>query len=308
MSSDQKPSERSAEFRRALVATANLGPYVRRRPPLRLVVAAVAAFALAGALTGGAIATATKPDPELVAAQADAATSGRGYVTMEDGKLIGRPFLRAASGTQTIDIGQKPAGATVLVEGIGCLGGDADTFLDSKKVSSSGDCSPGGSGANVFTVSTTGDHLVSLRTRNGARIAVWLSWARIPKFSESAAQRQDLADGLVTRDEDLAAFNRFAGCMTALGHPLIRVTMGLVPGFSEDAAALTDGADNRCYSTEYKNVDAGWQIEISDGKVGATSAAACPSPDQTVPSASPQRLIMTKGHLLPVLNGCPWIG
>jgi hypothetical protein len=194
------------------------------------------------------------------------------------------------------------------VEGIGCLGGNVDTFLDSKKVNSTGDCSGGGSGADVFTMSTTGNHLVSLRTRNGVRFAVWLSWAYIPRFTDSVAQRQELADGVVTRDEDLAAFNRFAGCMAALGHPLVRVTTGLVPGYSEDAPALTDGVDSRCYSTEYRHVDAQWQIEISDGKVGAMSAAACPSPDQTVPSSSPQRLIVTKGHLLPVLNGCPWIG
>jgi hypothetical protein len=309
MSSDQSPSERSAEFRRALVATANLAPYVRRRPPFRLVVAGFAAFVLAGALTGGAIATASKPDPKLVAAQAAASTIAQDSVTTEYGTLIGRSFLRSASGTQTIDVGEKPAGATALVEGFGCLDdGHFVLFLDSKKVDSFEDCSPGGSGSNFLTVSGAGNHLVSLSTQKAVRYAVWLSWAHIPLLTDSAAQQQEMADGVVSREEDLAAFYRFEGCMTALGHPLTRITTGLVPGYSEDAAALSAGADNRCYWTEYRQVDAQWQIEISEGKVGVASADACPSPDQSVPSASPQREIMTKGGVLPILTGCPWVG
>jgi hypothetical protein len=309
MSIDHAPSDRDIEFRRALVATANLGPYVRRRPPLKLVIGSLAAFALAGALTGGAIANATIVDPDLVAAQAEAASVAQSSVKTEDGALIGRPFLWSASGTQTINVGNKPAGATVLVEGFGCL--DAGHFvelLDSKKFDSFDDCSPGGSGANFLATSGNGNHVVTLRTQKAVRFAVWLSWAHIPTFKDSAAQKQELADGAVSREEDLAAFSRFAGCMAALGHPLIRPTTGLVPGFSEDAAALTDGSDNRCYSTEYRHVDAKWQIELSKGKVGSASVATCPSPDQVAPPASPQRLIMTNGGLLPVLTGCAWIG
>jgi hypothetical protein len=308
MSSNPPPGERSAEFRRALVATANLAPYLRRRPPMKLVAASLTAFALAGALTGGAIATVTRANSDALAAQTGAAKSAQGYVKTQDGVLIGRPFSRSESGTQTIDVGRKPAGATVLIEGFGCLDpGHIVEFFDSKKFDSFSDCSSGGSGADVLTASGSGDHIFAVQTQKGVRYAIWLSWARIPKFAASAAQRQELADGTVSRDEDLAAFYRFAGCMTALGHPLTGITTGLVPGFSETTAAESDGSDNRCYVTEYGQVDEEWQVEVADGTVGASSVRACPSPVPVVSSTGPQRRVLTKNGVLPVLTGCPWI-
>jgi hypothetical protein len=309
MSTDTDPRDRSAEFRRALVATAELAPYVRRGPSLKIIGAGLAAFALAGALTGAAVATVGKLDPELVAAQSAATLVAQGYVRTSDGVTIGHPFLRSASGTQTINVGLRPPGATALVEGFGCLDpGHFIGLIDSRKFDSFEDCSPGGSGADLLTVSGDREHVVTWKTQTTVRFAVWLSWARIPKFTDSAAQKHELADGVVSRDEDLAAFNRFAGCMAVLGHPLIRPTAGLVPGFSESNSALDDGSDNRCYSTEYRHVDAQWQIEISEGKVGAASVRACTSPAPVVAPASPQRRILYNGSLLPVLTGCAWVG
>jgi hypothetical protein len=309
MNSEPTPSARAIEFRRALVATANLGPYIRRRPPLKVVIAGVAAFALAGVLTGAAVATATRVDPELVVAQAGAASVARNYIRTENGVLVGHAVVRSASGTQTIDAGERPASATALVEGFGCL--DAGHFvalIDSHSFDSFDDCSPGGSGASLVPVPGAGDHILTLRTQKGVRFAVWLSWARIPTLKESAAQKQALADDVITRDEDLAAFNRFAGCMTALGHPLVGVTTGLVPGYSEANAALADGTDNRCYTTEYQGVDAKWQTELSEGKVGVASMAACPPSHREGHSTGPQRRILVTGGILPVLTGCPWTG
>jgi hypothetical protein len=308
MSSEQNPSERSAEFRRALVATANLGPYVRRRLPLRLVVVGLAAFALAGALTGGAVATATSVDPQVVAAQAGAAAAARQYTQEEDGTLIGQPITRSASGTQEIDVGERPSGATDLVEGFDCV--DAGTFvglLDSTRYESYPGCVPGGNSASTEPVKGTGGHIVTIQAPKSARFSIWLSWATIPQLEESAAQRQELSDGLVTRDEDVAAFNRYEGCMGALGHPIDGQSTSIVPVYTLDDSAVNDGSDNRCYVTEYREVDAKWQLELEASTVGVASVAACEA-SGNINKGNQPRTITTPHGVLPDLTGCRWIG
>ncbi|HEX4442325.1 MAG TPA: hypothetical protein VHZ81_02025 [Galbitalea sp.] len=309
MNSESTPSTRATQFRQALVATANLGPYVRRRPSFKLVVGLVVAFVIAGTVTGGTVAYAAIADPDVVAANAGASGTGDNYVTSQDGILVGHPFARSASGTQTIDVGAKPTDATSLIEGFGCVDpGHFTLLVDGRKIDSFDDCSPGGSGASPLTVSGNGDHSVTLQTQRGVRFAVWLSWARIPKFHDSSAQKQALADSWTTRDEDIVGFGRFAGCMAALGHPLGDITLGLVPGYSEPVSAVNDGTDQRCYTTEYRDIDAEWQTEISQGAVGAASLAACTPAEKSATSTGVQRLVLVKGGLLPRLDGCPWIG
>jgi hypothetical protein len=308
MDPEPQPSTRAAEFRQALVATANLGPSVRRRPPLKLMIGSLAAFALAGALTGGAVATVTSVDPEVLSAQAGSADAARQYVQQEDGTLIGQPMIRSARGTQEINVGEMPSGATGLVEGFDCV--DAGTFLgllDSVKYESFPDCVPGGNAASTEPVQGSGGHVVTIQAPKSARFSIWLSWARIPQLGESAAQRQELSDGVVTRDEDLAAFSRYEGCMGALGHPIDGQSTSIVPGYTLDDSAVNDGSDNRCYVTEYRDVDEKWQLELEASTVGVASVVACEASGQVNTGHQPRAIVTLEG-VLPNLAGCMWIG
>jgi len=308
MNAEPQPSDRAAEFRQALVATANLGPYLRRRPPLRLAVGSLAAFALAGALTGGAVATASTIDPQVLAAQAGAEGAAEQLVHQEDGTLVGQPFIRSASGTREINLGEMPAGATNLVEGFECM--DSGTFvglLDSKEYERLPDCEPGGDAAGIDTVTGNGGHILTVQAAKSSRFTIWLSWAKIPKLEASGAQRKELSDGVITRDEDVAAFNRYEGCMGALGHPIDVPPTSIVPSYSIDDSGVSDGSDNRCYVTEYRGVDMKWQIELEASTVGVASVAACIASDK-VGTGDPYRVVATPKGVLPDLTGCPWIG
>jgi hypothetical protein len=313
MSSDQEPSDRAAEFRRALVATADLGPYLHRRPPLKLVFATIAAFALAGALTGGGIAAATKVDPTISDAQAQAAADATLDVGTQGGTLLGKPFVRAASGTQQIQLGPVPRGATDLVEGFGCLdSGSFEVLLGSKRFAAYPNCGSGSGQTDLTHVRVGGAHVATIRAATGTRFTVWLSWAKIPRLVASSAQKADLADQVVTRDELLSAFSRYEGCMGALGHPMNRSLTTIVPSDSATSAEVTDGSDDRCFVTEYRDVDETWQVELQAGSVGQVSVAACKASGKLGTGASSQhdlhRAIVTMQGLLPDYSGCPWLG
>jgi hypothetical protein len=313
VSSDLEPNDRAAAFRRTLVATANLGPYVRRRPPLKLVIATIAAFALAGALTGAGIAAATQVDPTVSDAQAQAATNATLDIGTQGGSLLGKPFVLTGSGTHEIQLGPPPRGTTDLVEGFGCIdSGHFEALLDSKRFATYPNCGSGSSESNVMHVSITGAHSVVIRAAKGTRFTVWLSWSKIPKLAASPAQKADLADRVVTRDEVLAAFSRYEGCMGALGHPMDRSLTTIVPSDSVANAAVVDGSDDRCFVTEYRDVDETWQLELHAGSVGQASVAACKASGKVGAGVSDQndahRAFATPEGVLPDYSGCPWIG
>jgi hypothetical protein len=308
MNSERRQGDRTAEFRQALVATATLGPYVRRRPPLKLVVGSFAAFALAGALTGGALAHVSVADPGVLASQAAASGAGRYEVAMEDGTTVGRPIVVTGTGSQSVHLGRMPAGATDLAEGFVCIdAGRFVGFLDSKQYEAYPDCAPTSTGAGFVTVPSSGDHILTMKAPTGARFTLWLSWAKIPRLVESGAQAQELADGVITRDEDLAAFSRYEGCMGALGHPIDVPATSIVPSYSVDDSAVADGSDTRCYVTEYRGVDEKWQLELQASQVGVASVAACVASGK-VGTGHQDRAIATPAGVLPDLTSCPWIG
>ena len=313
MSSDLDPRDRAAEFRRTLVATANLAPYVRRRPPLKLIIGTAAAFVLSGSLIGGGIAVATKVDPTVSDAQAQAAASATLEVGTQGGTLLGKHFVRTGSGTQKIELGPAPRGTTDLVEGFGCIdSGSFEVRLDSKRIAAYPDCGSGSGETDVTHVSVKGASVVTIRAAKGTRFAVWLSWAKIPILVASRAQKSDLADQVVTRDELLSAFSRYEGCMGALGHPMNRSLTTIVPSDSATSTEVTDGSDDRCFVTEYRDVDERWQLELQAGSVGQASVAACKASGKLGTGASSQhdlhRAILTMQGLLPDYSECPWIG
>jgi hypothetical protein len=134
-----------------------------------------------------------------------------------------------------------------------------------------------------------------------------LSWAKIPKLAESPSQKQEMSDGVVTRDEDLAAVNRYVGCMDGSGNSVGVFPTSVVPGYSVRDLAVRNGSDNRCYVTEYRDVDIKWQLEVQAGMFGQTSIAACVNSPKTAIGTGPRAIATPKG-LLPDLTNCPWIG
>jgi hypothetical protein len=297
------------QFRQALVATANLGPYARRRPSLKLVIACVVVFAVAGALTGGALATTSKPDPAVVVAQNGAEVTGTILARQFDGILLGHPFARTGRGTQRIDLGTRPAGATGFVEGFDCVDPGAYVgLLDSKRYEKYPDCEPGGSGGTFTNVTASGAHLLTVRTAGSNRFAIWISWVKIPTFAKSPAQAQELSDGTVTRAEDLAAVNRYAGCMGALGTPIGVLSDYVVPSYAVSDLAYQDGTDTRCYDTEYAAVDEKWQIELETTDVGDRSIVQCLVNEGVTPPATPSARFAEMQSRDFALTSCPWVG
>jgi hypothetical protein len=318
MSSDAPASQpeaddRARQLRQTLVATANLGPYVRRRPPLKLVIGAITAFVLAGALTGGGIAAATTADPTVSDAQAQAAASAKLEVGVRGGSLLGKPFVVTTAGNTAIQLGHAPRGATDVVEGFGCIdSGDFASVLDSRRFAVFADCGSGSGEFGSTHVSVPGMQVVDIRAAKGTRFTAWISWAKIPKLVASAAQKAALSDQIVSRDEVIAAFSRYEGCMGALGHPMNRSLSTIVPPDSATSAEVVDGSDERCFVTEYRDVDEHWQLELQAGTMGQASVAACTASGQLGERASDpsdaHRAIATMQGLLPDYSECPWVG
>ncbi|RJK97750.1 hypothetical protein [Vallicoccus soli] len=76
----------------------------------------------------------------------------------------------------------------------------------------------------------------------------------------SAAQRAEVADRTVTRDEFRAAFLRYRACMGAAGYDLGPVELtGDRFDYSVPDAAVRDGTDEECYRREHYLVDLVWQ-------------------------------------------------
>src|SRR5580698_2069603 len=104
---------RSDAIERLLSGTVDSTPI--RRPGRRTVAigigSAVAAFALAGALTGGAIASAATPNAQQEAIDNANQAAGVGWVVEQDSTLFGQPFVASGSGTISVALGERPAGA-----------------------------------------------------------------------------------------------------------------------------------------------------------------------------------------------------
>jgi hypothetical protein len=276
-------SPRDNHLRRMLVATADLTPLIRTTPSRRVVVAAIAAFALAGALTGGALAVSATNKPPSTATEFDVQYAAQRMAIASGGTLLGTPTTVAATGQLQLPLIDRPADANNLVIGFEC--GEAGVFsirLDSRTVATES-CSlpptvsnglgdggvtqsppakPGGmervtlptNEASAILLAVT-DHPTALTVDapGDPQFAVWISWVQIPKLAPSAAEKAELADGVITRAEYLAAFNRLVGCMTASGHPLTDIDeSGETASFSfdPDGDPVVDADFTRCFQTE----------------------------------------------------------
>lgn len=122
MSTEPTQSLRDQELRRMLVATSSAEPGRPRRRGT--VMASIAAFVMAGALTGGAVsalALSADDQPATVSIQ-----DMKDLVVYDDAQLFDTPFVLAGQGTTTIQLGPAPDGAKQIAVAFHC--GDAGTF------------------------------------------------------------------------------------------------------------------------------------------------------------------------------------
>jgi hypothetical protein len=262
-------TDRTTELRRALVATVDAAPYEKPRPRRWVAVAAIAAFAVAGSVTGFATATVSQASTGAAIDEPDDATTA--WVlsfARPKSELLG-PILHVDS-TESVDLalGPAPVGATGFVTALSCeTFGTANEFLNSKWLGSigcNGDTGIGGGGGGVFAVSEAGNQTFRVEPSQGMRYQAWIAWVREPPQPEPSAQQLlELSDGVVTRDEYIAAFKRFIACMAAGGYDMGEPTLTDTPTrfiYAIPGAAHTDGTDEFCYGTEFNQVDMEWQI------------------------------------------------
>jgi hypothetical protein len=264
---------RSDLLRAHLVATAEAAQThvsTRRRWMARKPAAlALGVFALAGALTGGAVsATAinsARPETVTVSIQ-----DLREELSGNDAPLFGTPILVSGQGDTVIELGEIPEGASEVAWLFYCV--DPGTYSSSIDGESPGtsvcteENSPGTGVSGLIGVEDDGDHVLKIGGDGAGRYAVWAQWSKRPVDPpQSAEQVAELADGQVTREEYEASFQRFVDCMAEEGHEVMAVEKGeqrieyVITGES-----VSDGTDARCYVTEYGGVDSGWQGAHSD--------------------------------------------
>lgn len=261
-------TDRMSRLRHELVATVDAARYSRPQSRSRLVVAAIAAFALAGAATGGAIsATATSASHTTLSVDADSlARTLLGANT----PLYGTPVILSGRGSTSIELGEPPAGATSIAVALTCLDAGEFSIAVDGEADGSSSCAPddtgssfgfGSSSAQQHPVRGPGTHSVTVDSGGSSRYAVWVSWSAVEALPQpSAAQLAELADGAASRDEYLAAFDRFSACMTAAGEPLMGVDVTDTPAlYRVSNRSVELGIDNRCYWSEFRLVDTSWQ-------------------------------------------------
>lgn len=258
-------TNRNEELRRALVASVDAAPYARPRRRGILVAAGIAAFAIAGSVTGLAAATAatarsgSTPDETTVLWVLSYARAGT--------QQLGPLQHVETTGNSELELGQAPEGATGYIALVSCTtAGTVNQLIDGERFGSVG-CdsdSLGGGGGGVLPLPGPGDHVLGFEADDGMAYQAWAMWVNEPPLpEESLQQKQEMSDGVVTRAEYAAAFNRFLGCMAAGGHDIGGTQQrddSVLFSYAIPEAAHSDGTDDTCYAREFREVDSTWQI------------------------------------------------
>jgi len=285
-----------------------------RRPSARLVVASIAAFAIAGALTGGAVASAATVSAQQAATSAAVQGAGQENISENDGTMVGDATTRSGSSTLIIQLGTAPAGATAIEDSFQCLDrANFEESVDGKDVGGD-ECaaSIGDPGASSSSFAGAGPHTFTVSDPDHARFTVWLAWVKFPTLVPSAQENAETADGFVTRAEDVAAYERYGVCMSALGYPIVDekdMESGIEPQTTVSNAADASGADNRCYVTQYRAVDVLWQTEVNDGTAAVASVDTCIKDENVDPAGTAAARLKQLSNLgIGWQDGCTWVG
>lgn len=255
----------------------------RTRMTRRALIASVAAFTLAGGLTGGAVSAVALASDHARTTVIDVDTSVRQRAVLGDARPMGTPFTYVGSGNVVLELGAPPEGATDFIYLISCqepgtfvkmLDGDESTRSTTTCDEQAASSSFGGSGGQ-FAASGGDSHVLTITS--SARYSVWGTWAAEPAPpTASAAQNAAMEDGIVTRDEYVVAYQRFSACMSEAGFPLVFVDLNkTVIEYSTTQEAETDGASARCYGREFLEVDQAWQIANEDTSETARVLGEC---------------------------------
>jgi hypothetical protein len=297
MSTSDPSDDRDVLFRRVLVMMARRTPAGVRGAFLRNVVAvaigSIVAFGLAGALTGGAIASTSVESARQVTADATARFAALDVVHRNDGKVVGNAILKSSTKTLTLDP-HAPAGANYYVLGIDCL--NAGRFRVELGHLSSGyyDCTaaeanskePVGNGFGGSLSNEKSTHL-KISAEANARFTIWFAWVKIPTLKSSAQERTQIAEGPITRAGLVTALDRYTACMADLGYDVGPMSGAITPGFPlAPQTAVTSGANRRCELTEENQVGEIWYSEIRKGTVATASVTACLKQNHLAPAAS----------------------
>jgi hypothetical protein len=257
MSTPTNTHDRDAAVRALLVDTVAHTPRRRRRWRLPTIAGAVVCV-LGGAAAGGAITAAANPDPAAIAAQNRAAlvVGGAGPSYLE---VVGTPVGRVGSANETITVGRAPTGADTFTWIATCRTGGELTERRSGVVWSTSSCEAGSTTSDTYSAEAIAGREIRISADRDLGWTLSYGWLRTPPMpGASAAQEQAMDDGVVTRSEYLAAFDRFQGCMTARGASLGRIpTSSLFVSYG----APDEYALDWCIASEFDAVDTAWQVE-----------------------------------------------
>ncbi len=276
---------RTTELRELLVHTAS-GSTPEPTPRWRLA-ALVAAVALASGVTGAVSAAAiTQSSPYDDKVTASLALS----VARANSVAAGSPHYVAASGGAAVDLGERPTEATGVAIRTACTEPGTVTISIDGRWTSSITCdeeSPTGGGGGVTPVEGSGDHAVTFSSA-GTGYESWLVWVTEPPMPESSPQQAaEIADGVATREEYLAAFNRFVGCMSGAGFEVLgNDTTQVIIEYAITADAVQSGADELCYVSQFRDVDTAWQLQNEDSSETARVFRECLEENGITPSAT----------------------
>ncbi len=256
---------RSAVLRAELVAhVTESAPRPRTVTTGRVAVAAVLAFALAGATTGGAVAATGMLTP---ASTVQLSMEELRIISFPGAELLGTPLVVTGSGETVVELDARPDGATGLALRVQCLDpGRYDIAIDDLPdgwiqcdTGNEGVFSPGGF-SQLTDLTVEDPQSVTVRGQGGDRYVIWVSWAVSAWAIEpSEAQAAALADGVVTREEYIAGLDRYIACMEASGWSVAVIDREAeVVEYSIEAISGDD--DARCYTAEFYELDMGWQV------------------------------------------------
>lgn len=261
---DAEADLRTKLLRRQLVATVDSG-LSPPRPRWRTAAAAVGAFAFAGALAGLTVAT-------IGAQQADTSSydvtleNTRPNILDDDVVILGAPITVSGRDDAVLDLGPAPEAANGLVFQIYCLEPgfyrmDLDDQPFTEVTCTSESERPELASSVVETFDGPAPRTIGIHLDSGGYL-IWAAWVDQPADAEpSAAQQEALADGVVTREEYVAGFERYVACMADLGFPVSHSGIDLeVLSYAIPGDAGHSGAANRCYEAEFLLIDSWWQV------------------------------------------------
>ena len=252
---------RDAALRRLLVAQATRDP---QRMPWPAIVGTVAVVALLGGVAIGAT-TVPRGGGDLPSGDPVISEVGPPSFILDDAEVLATPMVISFTETVGFEAGPPPARATALAVAVYCEEpGTYDLELDGVWVGG-GSCDGGSGGSGGYWDYDPAGPNVVMATPMGGRFTIWIAWVARPLDPEpSAEQTVALADGIVTRDEYLAAYDRFVGCLAVDGYQVYGDRDMEVISYSTEADAGESGALDRCYIAEFQLVDAHWQVSLEE--------------------------------------------